>query len=301
MRHSGGSGLSLPHSNRLTLYPSWMPDSGRTHRPGPAPRNPIDAFFARVWFFAVKFLSGLPSAYAIDQLHDGTAECVWPKNSKPYELGQRVPDTFIGAVECRFPGTARYFNSALRELLGGKAVTIEWVEARLVSLPKQFTDLLLIPLPDHLADLPVAILLPFDGQRVVQLVQLGGLHALEAAMLLMKLGELNAAPELRRLAREAYIRLQPSVRAEPVLSPFADELFAKIDDAFPLWIFPNPGHRVVVRHPAILDLRGTALNPEDILAGEKSPTGIKAALRCDIELRVLQAQLRRRNAEAESR
>jgi hypothetical protein len=278
-----------------------MPDSGHTHRPGPAPRNPSDAFFARVWFRAIKSISGLPSAYAIDQLHDGTAECVWPKKSKPYELGKRVPETFIDAVESRFPGTARYFNSPLRELLGGEAVTIEWVEARLVSLPKEFTDLLLIPLPDHLSDLRVAILLPFADQSVMQLAQLGGLHALEAAVLLMKLGELTAAPELRRLAREAYIRLQPSVRAEPVLSSFADELFASIDDAFPLWIFPNSGFRVVVRHPAILGPRGTALSPEEILASETSPTAVKAALRCEFELRLLQAQWRRRKAIAESR
>jgi len=278
-----------------------MPDLEPTRRPGPAPRNPIDALFARIWFYAIKFFSGLPSAYAIDQLHDGTAGCSWPKRSKPYELGQRVPESFIDAVESRFPGTARYFNSLIRTVLGRSAVNIEWVEAQLVALPKQIVDLLFIPTPDPLSDLPVAILRPFDEQRAKQLAEFGGMHALEAAVVLMKLGELISAPGLRRLAREAYIRLQPSVRAEPVLSCFADELFASIDDAFPLWIFSNSGVRVVVRHCPRLGSGRTALSPEEMLAAETSPAAVKAALRCEIELRVLQAQVRRRRAAAEGR
>jgi len=278
-----------------------MPEFGPKRRPGPAPRNPIDALFARIWFCAIKFFSGLRSAYAIDQLHDGTAKCSWPKRSKPYELGQRVPESFVDAVESRFPGTAEYFNSALRTLLAGAAVDVEWVETQLVALPKHFVDLLFVPLPDHLSDLAVAVLRPFDEQRAMELAKLGGMRALEAAALLMKLGELTTAPELRRLAREAYIRLQPSVRAEPVLSYFADELFASIDDAFPLWIFPSPGLRVVVLHPKTPGHRGTALNPDEVLAKETSPAAVKAALRCEIELRVLQAQVRRRRAAAEGR
>jgi hypothetical protein len=278
-----------------------MPDLEPTRRPGPAPRNPIDALFARIWFCAIKFLSGLRSAYAIDQLNDGTSDCTWPRRSRPYELGKRVPDTFIGAVEARFPGTAKYFNSPLRPALGGEAVTTAWVEARLVQLPKQIVDLLLVPCPDHLCGLPVALLRPFDDARAKHLVKLGGMHALEAAVLLMKLGELTAAPELRRLAREAYIRLQPSIRAEPVLSYFADELFASIDDAFPLWIFPIPSLRLVVRHAEILDLHKPALNPEDVLALERSPATMLAALRIEIELRLLQARVKREQPAAESR
>lgn len=273
-----------------------MPDLEPTRRPGPAPRNPIDALFARIWFCAIKFLSGLRSAYAIDQLNDGTSGCTWPRRSRPYELGKRVPDTFIGAVEARFPGTARYFNSPLRPVLGGEAVTTAWVEARLVQLPKQIVDLLLVPCPDHLCGLPVALLRPFDDARAKHLAKLGGMHALEAAVLLMKLGELTAASELRRLAREAYIRLQPSVRAEPVLSCFADQLFARIDDAFPLWIFPSPGLRLVVRHPELLGLRRTALSPDETLCGEKSPMAVQAAMRIEVELRLLQALTEQRKA-----
>lgn len=262
-----------------------------SRRRGRPPRAPAYSLFTRLWFCAFKVLSGRSTAYAIDQLRDSKLTEVWPRKSRPYELGRRSPSQrFVDAVEAEYPGTAQYFDSPLKALLRGDTVSRDWVEGQLLALPAQIVDLLVFPLP--VASLPVAFLRPFDDERAKQLAAVGGLHALEAAILLMKLGELIPSPDLRRLAREAYIRTQPSVGAHPVLSAFAGELFSCIDAAFPRWIYPRPELRLAVGSPDMWRKPVGLRSPEEILDEENSPRTIKFLTRIAIERRVLEARIR---------
>jgi hypothetical protein len=257
--------------------------------------NRADALFTKIWFNGIKVSSNLTSCYAIarelelKQASKGGA--TRPRNIKGYETGSPVaPRDIVARAELRFPGTAQYFDSPLRCLLRGDAVDAGWIENRLLSLPSRITEIVLHPFVDPVTSRPVAILLPFEDQTTKDLAAVGGLHALEAAALLVKLGEIESTPELRRLAREAYIRIQPSVRRDPVIGPMAEELFRFIDLTFPLWVYVRPDFRCV----ALVDVvpRSPApRSPEQILAAERSPLTALALARIKIERRILERRL----------
>lgn len=198
----------------------------------------------------------------------------------------------VDLAEQACPGTARYFSSALKTLLRGDTVSGDWIDDQLLALPAPIVELLVLPLPEPLTSLPMLLLHPFDDQRARQIAAVGGLHALEAAVLLMKRGELVSTPELRRLAREAYIRTQPSVRADPVLSSVADELFRRIDEAFPRWLHLRPDLRLEVMSFDLFRKGPAPRTPDDILAEENLPVNIRHLTRVALERRVLEARLR---------
>ncbi|KQV88069.1 hypothetical protein ASC91_14650 [Pelomonas sp. Root1237] len=189
----------------------------------------------------------------------------------------------------------------MKRLLRGDTVSRAWIDEQLLALPAQLVELLVLPLSEACSSLPVAFLQPFDDQRARQLASVGGLHALEAAVLLMKLGEVTASPELRRLAREAYIRTQPSVRTEPVLSTMADELFACIDDVFPRWLHLRQDLRLEVMSLNFFCKEAGLLTPDEVLAEENLPHTILKLARIAVEQRVLEACLRAGQQDRKSR
>jgi hypothetical protein len=177
-------------------------------------------------------------------------------------------------------------------LLRGDQISVEWIEERLLALPAEITELLLVPMPPEVQPLQVLWLLPFDDQQARKLAEIGGLPALEASVLLMKLGELICAPELRRFAREAYIRSQPSARSEPLLEPVVDQLIQSINEAYPCWVYVRPDERyeLTTDPPTILGSR--ASTPDELLKQENDPLIILFLARCALQRRVLEARLR---------
>jgi hypothetical protein len=109
------------------------------------------------------------------------------------------------------------------------------VRQQLLALPPPVVDLLWEP-PRQAGTSP-RLLRPFDEERADSLVRLGGFCALEAAVLLMRWGELISSPELRRLARETGIRIHPSLRDSQEIWPAIDSVRVAIDINFPNWVF----------------------------------------------------------------
>ena len=87
--------------------------------------QPVDRLRTRLWFRALRDISGLSSAYAIEMALDGDrvrkrdTDVARPRKWDAYEKGTRVPNDRPGprnAVEqaqARFPGTSRWFRSPL--------------------------------------------------------------------------------------------------------------------------------------------------------------------------------------------
>lgn len=205
-------------------------------------RHPVDVLFGRLWLGVIKFWSGLSSADALEKhleprlarrRKEGTTRT---RKYYGYDIGRRVPERrSIDLAEAHYPGTARYFDSPLRTLLRGDPVSLRWVRQQLLALPPPVVDLLWGP--PRQAGTPLRLLRPFDEERAGSLVRLGGFCALEAAVLLMKWGELISSPALRRLARETCIRIHPSLRDSQEIWPAIDSVLTAIDINFPNWLF----------------------------------------------------------------
>lgn len=213
-------------------------------------RDPIQVLFTRLWLSALKVKSGLHSAGAIEerlephrvQRHpEGVTR---PRKYDGYDDGRRVPQRGsergdpVELAEAEFPGTARFFDSPMKQVLLGQQVSLEWVHDRLLALDRPVVELLFAGQTEPTAH--ARQLRSFSTLAADRLVRIGGLAALEAAVLLMKWGELTHSPSLRAEARRAYIALQPSVRRSPEVAPLADALFLAIDVKFPFWLYVRP-------------------------------------------------------------
>jgi len=211
-------------------------------RRGRPQRDIIDVMFTQLWLGVIKARSGLASAGEIEEhleprlvqrRKDGVARV---RKWDGYDAGRRVPQpASVAVAESRYPGTARYIDSPLRTLLRGDQVSLGWVRQQLLALPEPLVDLLWEP-QGFTCTLP-RLLRSFDDQRADDLVRLGGFWALEAAVLLMKWGELISSHELRCLARQTQIRIHPSLRATPELRPAIEAVLVAIDIKFPNWVF----------------------------------------------------------------
>ena len=79
-----------------------MPTFLQPPKPGRTKRNPIDVLRTKVWFYAVKARSGLPSAYAIELAIEPSivkhkeAGVVRPRKWDGYQTGLRVPQRMVG-------------------------------------------------------------------------------------------------------------------------------------------------------------------------------------------------------------
>ena len=291
--------LDRPAETRPFVTSNAMPAANASRQRGRPPRNPVDLLFTGLWFRATKTKSGLPSAYAIElSLEPGRVQrvkagVIRPRKWDTYAAIERVPSKeSLALAEARYPGTARIFDSPVRKLLRGDPVSVDWIYSQLLSLPEDFVELLFIPA--HF-ELPASrlrrVLRAFKAQQSIELASLGGLHALEAAVLLMKLGELMPSPDLRRLARESYIRSQPSMRVEFELAPALEGLFDFIDTTFPLWLYRRPDLRwEVVRRTSIGRQGMVPLTPDEFIAQEYDPGSIGAMCRIALMERVLEAE-----------
>ncbi|MFG6442198.1 hypothetical protein [Roseateles sp. LKC17W] len=236
---------------RISVLSVAMTDQASTRGRGRPPRHIIDVLFTHLWLGAIKARTGLSTPDAVEEhleprlvqrSKDGTKRT---RKWALYEAGQRVPQgPTISVAEARYPGTARFINSPMRELLRGDMVSARWVREQLLSLPAPVVDLLWEPQPAHSG--PPRLMRPFDQERADALVRLGGFAALEAAVLLMKWAELISSPALRKLARETSIRIQPSLRDSLELWPAIDPVLVAVDISFPNWVFLRPDLRCEV-------------------------------------------------------
>ena len=213
----------------------------------------MDRLRTRVWLAAVKAMSGLPSAYALELLLEPELVRRYQnrlqrsRKWEGYEHGRRVPERRVGKVyavdlaEQRFPGTARYFDSALWPILRRERAEVSWIDAQLYALSPAVVEVLFVGKPRRGEAIPR--FRRFDYEVATWLSCLDDFDALVAAVLLMVKAELTATPELRRLARESYLELQPYLEKLPVLRAVAKDLFQAVDLVCKHWVFLNPADR----------------------------------------------------------
>ncbi len=218
-------------------------------------RDPVDALFTQLWFRAVQQTSNLSSAYAIgreveaDRFVARDGQVCKPRKWNYYACGRRVPyrgtncANAVDLVERRYPGTARYFDSPLKQLLKGNDVTSEWVDAQLRSLRADVVEVLF---DSAGADGDRTLTLkPPTYARIRRLVDCGCWDALVAAVLLVRLGELESAHERRLHGWMAYRAMR--IRFEPC--KLATELFTLIDERFSEWTYAHGGQEIEAHLP----------------------------------------------------
>lgn len=210
-------------------------------------KSPVDSLRVRVWFEAVRLVSGLPSAYAIEKtLHPESfhREAGWvsrPQRWDRYETGNMVPKSeLVAYAESVYPGTADWLYHPLWKALLPHARTQDGLNAELRTLGEEVCALLfrssLQPgRPDRL---------PFTEETAGMLSHLGSLEALAAAILLVHESAAIASEPLRALALHAYRTMQPAIAAYPPLRRMYPDLFSYIDVQYPEWVFPSANHRL---------------------------------------------------------
>ena len=212
------------------------------------PKNsPVDALRVRVWFEAVRLVSGLPSAYAIEKrLHPESfhREAGWvsrPQRWDRYETGGRVPKSeLIEYAESVYPGTGDWLHHPLWKALLPHPRTQDEINAELRTLGETVNFLLFRSKPDP--GQPERF--PFTEEMVSMLASLGTLEALAAAILLVHESVAIASEPLRTLALQTYRELQPALTEYPPLRLVYPDLFSYIDVQFPEWVFASANHRM---------------------------------------------------------
>ncbi|HKR45660.1 MAG TPA: hypothetical protein VJU59_39370 [Paraburkholderia sp.] len=218
--------------------------------------HPIDRLRIRIWFHVVKLRSSLPSAYAIelaldkDRVRKRNADVARPRKWDGYERGEVVPADRPGTrnaieqAEARFPGTACWFRSPLWAILRGESLDKQRLTDMLRNLDSAITAVLFEAEPRRDDEQPRPQ--DFCHESVTQLEQIGTFDALVAAVLLAALSEQIAAPHLRELSLDLYIRLQAVVRHLPELGPFYADLFSAIDVVCKHWVYVSPTERIIL-------------------------------------------------------
>lgn len=236
-----------------------MPSHSAPQKPGRPKQHPIDLVRTQVWFYAVKAISGLPSAHAIElalepipsgHSSDGVMR---PRKWYAYQAGTKVPSKITGKpysveiAEKRFPGTQAYFDSPIWSVLRGDPVDLRWVNSQLQNLSPEITEILVITKNGNQQSIPEPLRFrEFDRVEAARLADVGTFEALGALVLLIKKSELISSPPLRNLAFEAYYLSQPWLKNLPELAPIASMLFDTIDLTCKQWIFPSPERRLEV-------------------------------------------------------
>jgi hypothetical protein len=216
----------------------------------------IDRLKTRLWFKALREISGLPSAYAIEMALDGDLvrkrdrDVARPRKWDAYEKGTKVPDdrpgprNAIDQAESHFPGAACWFRSPLWRYLKKEALDARQFESSLRVLEPAVVSLLFeSELREHENELRQR---PFNDENAQSLIALGSFDALVAAVLLAGLAEVIASPELRERALGVYVAIQPSLMRMPVMESIYSELFSIIDSRCKHWIYLSPNQRLDV-------------------------------------------------------
>lgn len=216
-------------------------------RRGRPKKTKVDALRVRTWFEAVRSISGLSSAYAIEKdlhpesFHRDKGWVSRPQRWDHYETGTRVPSReLVAYVESVYPGTAVWLQHPIWKALLPHPRSPEEINDELRSLGGVIHFLLFRPQPD----LTQPERYPFNEQMVGMLSELGTLDALATAILLIHESVAIASEALRTLALRTYRELQPAIAARQPLFGVHPDLFSYIDLHYPEWIFISPNQRM---------------------------------------------------------
>ncbi|WP_343741654.1 hypothetical protein [Herbaspirillum huttiense] len=214
----------------------------------------VDRIRTRLWFAAVKEVSGLPSAYAIEMLLDGehvrkrSTDVARPRKWDGYKKGKKVPSDIAGPrnsidqAEHRFPGTAAWYRSPIWDILKGEFLDANEIENALRGLGTAVTSLIFEAEDSNQRSMLTQR--PFDAATADLLIQLGSFDALVAAVLLVALSEVIASAELRRLALHVYVGLQATIRNTPLFKDIYPDLLTHIDLRCKHWTYLSPNQRM---------------------------------------------------------
>ncbi len=222
-------------------------------------RNNIDVLRTKVWFHAVKAISGLPSACAIETklepelLHDDKDGLIRSTKWISYQMGTRVPHRIVGksyavdVAEVNFPGTAVYFDSPLWDVLRGVEVDEEWINLKLGTLGSAVTSVLLEgPIDEDRRVVTKQNQRRFNENLLQELIGIRSFQALTALVLLAKKSELIRSQKMRSLLISAYIRCQSWAKRLPEIAPVEVDFFFVVDRQFNYWIHTSPDRKLDV-------------------------------------------------------
>lgn len=229
-------------------------------------RNGIDVLRTRVWFHAVKAMSGLPSACAIESklepelLHDDEDGLVRSTKWISYQMGTRVPHRITGkryaidVAEVNFPGSAVYFNSPLWDVLHGVKVDVDWINQKLTTLGAAVTNVLIESQGGAANSVTYQKMQRrFDEKLLKELIEIRSFQALTALVLFAKKSELISSQEMRSLLISAYIRSQAWAKKLPEIAPVELDFFFLVDRQFNYWMHTSPDRKLDV-HISTFDL-----------------------------------------------
>lgn len=232
-----------------------MPSSSQRSKGRPTTHH-VDRVRTQTWFYAIKFASGLPSAYAIEMKLDGEmvrkrdTDVARPRKWDSYQKGQSVPKDKQGArnaieqAESFFPGTAKWFRSPLWDILKKKKLDQHQIEQALFALDPKVVELLFEPEPRE--GEARQRLLPFDAGSARLLQALATFDSLVAIVLMAHLAEIIASPQLRELAVNSYAGMQEKLRNIPSLKEVATDFFPLVDNYCKHWTFLSVSQRMEV-------------------------------------------------------
>ena len=221
---------------------------------GRPPKSEIERLRDRIWIHAVLLRSSLKTGYGLetaidfDKVKREGAQIRRPGKWDRYVIGSRGPGRVKGkrnAVDmanAKFPGTADWYYSPLWWALEAKPKNAYDCEQALHRLDIDVAELLLTidsragagPVKPH----------RFDEAMADELVKIGSIDALAAAVIMARWAEAIASPQLRNLAVDCCARLQPVIATIPELAPFYQSLFNVIDTRCTYWTFLAPNQRM---------------------------------------------------------
>lgn len=223
---------------------------------GRPPIHPVDRVRTQVWFYTVKHVSGLPSAYSIEMRLDGDrvrkrdTDVARPRKWDGYEKGKFVPTdkpgprNAIDQAESVFPGTAKLFRSPLWDVLKKRKFDQLQIDNALFSLDPWIVAFLFGSKPREGEARPR--LLPFDAGSARLLQTLASFDSLVAIVLMAHLAETVASPQLRELAVNTYIGMQEKLRDTPGIKEVAVDFFHLVDSYCKHWTFLSASQRMEV-------------------------------------------------------
>ena len=247
-----------------------MPKIITPPKPGRPPRNLIDVLRTQLWIHVLKLRSGLPSSYAIEKalephlIQFSEDRINRPRKWDSSERGARVPRRKADAgdavelAEQRFPGTAQWFDNPIWDILKG-ASPDQWALLKLLQkLSPEVNEVLVVRDEAKLSGRPQLADLTDDHFK--RLVRIGSFDALTATVLLAKLAEEVASPELRDMTLRCYASLQPMVADTPEVGVHYPDLYTYIDQICQHWVVLSPGRRINMHffwhaHPWAADRR----------------------------------------------
>lgn len=223
--------------------PSTLPPPSKRGRPK---KSPVDSLRVRAWFEAVRSISGLPTAYAVEKsLHPESfhRERGWvsrPMRWDRYKAGDVVPEQeLVAYAETVYPGAAEWLHHPLWKALLPHPRTQAEINDEMRTLGGVINFSMFRPQPDY--SQPERF--PYTEQMVGMLSQLGTIDALAAAILLVHESATISSQPLHILALQTYRELQPAIAAHPFLHRLHPDLFSYIDLQYPEWVFTSPNYR----------------------------------------------------------